>query len=50
MCGVTFKGEWGGGGGGGSPTENIFVEGNQSYQMLCSGSKNIDPSRFYRIF
>ena len=27
-----------------------FVEGRQSYQMLFSGSKNIDPSRIYRIF
>ena len=23
----------------------IFVEGRQSYQMLFTGSKNIDPSR-----
>ena len=28
----------------------IFVEGRQSYQMLFTGSKNIDPSRIYRIF
>ena len=27
-----------------------FVEGRQSYQMLFTGSKNIDPSRIYRIF
>ena len=44
----------GGGGGGSSPTENIcyiiFVEGKQSYQKLLTGSKNIDPSRIYRIF
>ena len=44
----------GGGGGGGVPTEIffyiIFVEGKQSYQMLFTGSKNIDPCRIYRIF
>ena len=28
----------------------IFVEGRQSYQMLFTGSKNINPSRIYRIF
>ena len=28
----------------------IFVEGRQSYQMLFTGSTNIDPSRIYRIF
>ena len=28
----------------------IFVEGRQSYQMLFTGSKNIDPSRIYCIF
>ena len=28
----------------------IFVEGRQSHQMLFTGSKNIDPSRIYRIF
>ena len=28
----------------------ISVEGRQSYQMLFTGSKNIDPSRIYRIF
>ena len=28
----------------------IFVEGRQSYQMLFTGSKNIDPSRTYPIF
>ena len=28
----------------------IFVEGRQSYQMLFTGSKNIDPSWIYRIF
>ena len=28
----------------------IFVEGRQSYQMLFTGSKNIDPSRINRIF
>ena len=28
----------------------IFVEGRQSYQMLFTGSKNVDPSRIYRIF
>ena len=28
----------------------IFVEGRQSYQMLFTGSKNIDPRRIYRIF
>ena len=28
----------------------IFVEGRQSYQILFTGSKNIDPSRIYRIF
>ena len=28
----------------------IFVEDRQSYQMLFTGSKNIDPSRIYRIF
>ena len=28
----------------------IFVEGKQSYQMLFTGSKNIDPSRIYCIF
>ena len=27
-----------------------FVEGRQSYQMLFTGSKNINPSRIYRIF
>ena len=40
--------------GGGPPTENFFyiivVEGNQGYQMLFTRSKNIDPSRIYRIF
>ena len=43
------------GGGGGGPRPKIifhviFVEGRQSYQMLFTGSKNIDPSRIYRIF
>ena len=28
----------------------VFVEGKQSYQMLFTRSKNIDPSRIYRIF
>ena len=28
----------------------IVVEGRQSYQMLFTGSKNIDPSQIYRIF
>ena len=28
----------------------IFVEGRQSYQMLFTGSNNIDPSLIYRIF
>ena len=28
----------------------IFVEGRQGYQMLFTGSKNIDPSRIYCIF
>ena len=28
----------------------IFVEGNQSYQMLFTGSKNIDPNWIYCIF
>ena len=28
----------------------IFVDGGQSYQMLFTGSKNIDPSLIYRIF
>ena len=41
--------------GGGGPRPKIiftviFVEGRQSYQMLFTGSKNIDPSRIYRIF
>ena len=45
----------GAGGGGGGPRPKIifnviFVEGRQSYQMLFTGSKNIDPSRIYRIF
>ena len=44
-----------GAGGGGVPRPKIifnviFVEGRQSYQMLFTGSKNIDPSRIYRIF
>ena len=43
------------GAGGGGPRPKIifnviFVEGRQSYQMLFTGSKNIDPSRIYRIF
>ena len=29
---------------------DIFVEGKPSYQMLFTRSKNIDPSRIYRIF
>ena len=28
----------------------IFVEGRQGYQMLFTGSKNIDPNRSYRMF
>ena len=28
----------------------IFVEGRQSYQMLFTRLKNIDPSLIYRIF
>ena len=28
----------------------IFVEGKQSYQILFTRLKNIDPSRIYRIF
>ena len=44
-----------GAGGGGGPRPKIifnviFVEGRQSYQMLFTGSKNIDPSRIYHIF
>ena len=44
-----------GAGGGGGPRPKIifnviFVEGRQSYQMLFTGSKNIDPSPFYHIF
>ena len=39
---------------GGSPNENLFctivVEGKQSYQMLFTESKNIDPNLIYRIF
>ena len=39
---------------GGSPNENLFyaivVEGKQSYQMLFTESKNIDPNLIYCIF
>ena len=50
-----FKNDLTGGQGGGGPRPKIifnviFVEGRQSYQMLFTGSKNIDPSRIYRIF
>ena len=41
-----FKGA--GGGGGPRPKRFFYiivVEGKQSYQMLLTGSKNIDPSR-----
>ena len=39
----------------GGPRPKIFVdiivvEGKQSYQIFFTGSKNIDPSRIYRIF
>ena len=45
------------GAGGGSPTFGwpknvftaIFVEGKQGYQILFTGSKNIDPSPSYRV-
>ena len=42
-------------GAGGGPRPKIifnvtFVEGRQSFQMLFTGSKNIDPSRIYCIF
>ena len=42
------------GAGGGGPRPKIifnviFVEGRLSYQMIFTGSKNIDPSRIYRI-
>ena len=41
--------------GGGGPRPKIifnviFVECRKTYQMLFTGSKNIDPSRIYRIF
>ena len=63
ICGYPICGSGGesmtlvlrGQGGGGGPRPKIifkviFVEGRQSYQMLFTGSKNIDPSRIYRIF